>query len=95
VLRPHRLIKAKQRASRIDKRGAFMENRYSKIIELVAANHGESAEAVRNEIAAAIQAAANNPDEIARYRFQMVFGSSEPSPERFLERVAEILGPMV
>ena len=72
-----------------------MENRYKGIIALVAQNHGEDYEQVREEMDTAISAAARNPDELARRRFQMIFGETIPTAEEFLERIVTILRPMV
>ena len=61
----------------------------------MAQNHGEDYEQVREEIEAAISAAAQNTDELARRRFQLVFGDTIPTAEEFLERIVTILRPMV
>ena len=58
----------------------------------MAETHDEDYGRVRMEIDDAIMAAANNPDELTRRRFHLIFGEGIPTAEEFLERLAAIHG---
>lgn len=70
-----------------------MSDRIDHIIKQIAEEHQLPVSQIRGDMMEAIHAAYTNDDPEARQKFQMIFGDEEPTLERFITEIANLMGP--
>ena len=68
-----------------------MDINYPDILGSVARDHNVSTDSVEGDMAEAIHAAFTNPDPLIQGRRRLLFGDTEPTPERFIATLAQLL----
>ena len=64
------------------------QNKPSKLIKQIAAQHGDSVDEVVRDLLAAIDAAWDNPDPAARAKQRQLFPGGKPTVEEFINVTA-------